>query len=97
MSTIAILMPHAEARAGATVGLRLAPRPASLAGATVGIVNNSWRCMDFIADELRALFVQQLGAQEVLEVRISSTQTLPEDALAMMAARCRAIVVGIGN
>lgn len=73
-----------------------APRLGSLAGATVGIVNNSWRCMHVIAGELHTLLAAH-GVTDVDERRISAAQTLPDDELADLAGRCSAVVVGIGN
>lgn len=89
-----ILMPYAEStRAGRWTE---APRAGSLRGATIGIVNNSWRCMHVIADELHAVFAEH-GVADVDERRISAAQTLPPDDVADLAGRCAAVVVGIGN
>ncbi len=90
-----ILMPYAERPAGDT-GLT-APRLSTLHGRTVGIVNNSWRCMNVIADELTSVLRDDYGVVRVVERRISAAQTLPEDTLEAMAADCDAVVVGIGN
>lgn len=93
-SMVELLMPYAEAVASED-GV-LAARLGSLEGATVGIVNNSWRCMDVIADELR----RSLGRRGVAgfdERRISAAQVLPEADVAQLAAGCDAVVVGIGN
>jgi hypothetical protein len=90
-----ILMPHAEGHPASEV--TLSPRLASLRGATVGFVNNSWRCMDLLSDELQALLRDRYGVVEIIEERISAAQTLPEDRLTAMAARCDAVIVGIGN
>jgi hypothetical protein len=89
-----ILMPYAEQPPGAS-GLAAA-RLSTVNGRTIGIVNNSWRCMNVIADELAALLTEQ-GAERIVERRISAAQTLPDDMLAEMAADCDAVVVGIGN
>ena len=89
-----ILMPYAEQATG-RAGLAAA-RLSTVRGSTIGIVNNSWRCMNVIADELAALLTEQ-GAERIVERRISAAQTLPDDMLAEMAADCDAVVVGIGN
>ncbi|TDV56349.1 hypothetical protein CLV71_102416 [Actinophytocola oryzae] len=90
-----ILMPYAEAPAGATgVG---AARLSTLHGRTIGIVNNSWRCMDVIADELATVLRADFGVVDVVERRVPATQTLPPDALDALVAECDAVVVGIGN
>ena len=88
-------MPHAENLASSNVARP--PRLASLSGATVGFVNNSWRCMDLLSDELQDLLRARYGVVEIIEERISAAQTLPEDRLTAMAARCDAVIVGIGN
>jgi hypothetical protein len=95
VAVVDILMPYAESPAGeAALG---AQRVASLDGARLGIVNNSWHCMHVIADELTGRFTADLGVVEVVEERISAAQTLPDDLLESMAARCDAVLVGIGN
>jgi hypothetical protein len=63
----------------------------------VGIINNSWRCMNVIADELTAQLKRDHGVTTIVEERISAAQTLPEDRLRSLAERCDAVVVGIGN
>ncbi len=88
-------MPYPEPSGGG--GFQLAARPESLRGATVGLVNNGWRCMNVIADEYRRRLVDDCGVREVLEERISAAQTLPDERFATLAARCHAVIVGIGN
>jgi hypothetical protein len=90
-----ILMPYAEQTTG-SAGLA-APRLSTVHGRTIGIVNNSWRCMNVIADELTALLRDDYGVARIVERRISAAQTLPDDVLEAMAADCDAVVVGIGN
>lgn len=91
---VQILMPHAE-RATATA-VAMAPRLHGLVDARIGIVNNSWRCMDVLADELTRT-LSGLGVGQVVEERISAAQTLPPDPLGRLASGCDAVVVGIGN
>ena len=88
-------MPYAES--AATEAVLGAARVGSLVGARLGIVNNSWHCMHVIADELTTRLTAELGVAEVVEERISAAQTLPDDLLDSMAARCDAVLVGIGN
>jgi hypothetical protein len=90
-----VLMPYAEQPPGATS--LAAARLSTVNGRTVGIVNNSWRCMNVIADELSALLTTEHGVARIVERRISAAQTLPDDMLAELAADCDAVVVGIGN
>jgi hypothetical protein len=89
-----VLMPYAE-QPGETSGDR-ATRLSTVHGRTIGIVNNSWRCMDVIADELTSVLTER-GAVRIVERRISAAQTLPEPDLDALAAECDAVVVGIGN
>jgi hypothetical protein len=91
-----ILLPHAEPLE-VEEGSTLAPRVPSLSGRSIGIVNNSWRCMNLIADELTARLRADYGVVDVREVRISAAQTLAEHQVEEMADVCDAIVVGIGN
>lgn len=90
-----ILMPYAEGRGASS--LRFAPRPASLERSKVGIVNNSWRCMNVISDELRARLGERFGVADLVERRISAAQTLPLYDVVELAEVCDAVVVGIGN
>lgn len=94
-----ILMPYAEAPAAGRPGTRggaAATRLSTVHGRTIGIVNNSWRCMHVIADELGTVLTER-GAARIVERRISAAQTLPEPDLEALAADCDAVVVGIGN
>lgn len=90
-----ILVPHAERHD--VPASALAPRLSSLSGRTIGIVNNSWRCMHLIADELTRRLVDGHGVAGVHEVRISAAQTLPPEQVEEMVGACDAVVVGIGN
>jgi hypothetical protein len=89
-----ILMPYAESPSTA-VGL--APRLGTLSGATIGIVNNSWRCMNVVAAGLTDRLRSEYGVGRIVEERISAAQTLPDDVLERMIDECDAVVVGIGN
>jgi hypothetical protein len=89
-----ILMPYAE-QPGTHDG-NTATRLSTVHGRTIGIVNNSWRCMHVIADELATVLTEQ-GATRIVERRTSAAQTLPDADLDAMAADCDAVVVGIGN
>lgn len=92
---VQILMPYPES-AHVQAG-QLAPRLATLESRTVGIVNNSWRCMNVIAEELTRSLRDRFGVTTVLEERISAAQTLPPARMEEFASRCDAVVVGIGN
>lgn len=88
-------MPYAEPSDAA--GPRLAPRLPSLAGRRIGLVNNSWRCMHVVAEELTRRLTAEHGVAEIVERRISAAQTLPPAVLEQMADDCDAVIVGIGN
>ena len=92
---VEILMPYAEAAEAAS--WRGAPRLSTLDGRTVGIVNNSWRCMDLITSELSALLTSDFGVRAVVEEKISAAQMVPDDRLLALSESCDAVVVGIGN
>lgn len=92
---VEMLMPCAESPR-TEAGL-MAPRLATLDSMTVGVVNNSWRCMHVIADQLTQSLRESYGVVTVLEKRISAAQTLPPDLMDDMAGSCDAVVVGIGN
>jgi hypothetical protein len=95
MSVVEVLMPYPETSAPA---LRLGSRRlADLNGRRVGIINNSWRCMNIIADELTTRLTRDYGVVDVVEERISAAQTLPADRLKKLAEQSDAVVVGIGN
>lgn len=90
-----ILLPGVEDEGGA--GSLLAPRLEVATGATIGIVNNSWRCMNILADELSRKLTDVFHVADIVTEQIAATQTLPLDRLDRMAARCNAVIVGIGN
>lgn len=88
-------MPYGEP--STVAGPRLAPRLSSLAGRRIGIVNNSWRCMHVVAEELTRRLKAEHGVVDIVERRISAAQTLPPPVLDEMADACDAVIVGIGN
>lgn len=92
---VQILMPYAESPRAESG--RMATRLASLDSMTVGIVNNSWRCMNVLSDHLTRAFREDFGVVSIIEKRISAAQTLPPDQMADLADTCDAVVVGIGN
>lgn len=92
---VEILMPYAEP--SASQGGLVAPRLSSLDGRTIGLVNNSWRCMNVVADELTRRLKSDHGVVEIVERRISAAQTLPPPMVEEIAGACDAVIVGIGN
>jgi hypothetical protein len=87
-------MPNAERVKGTE--RQLAPRLDLLRGKTIGIINNSWRCMDIIVDEYRGRMAE-MGVARVIERRISASQRLPETDMSEFVEVCDAVIVGIGN
>jgi hypothetical protein len=53
--------------------------------------------MDVLTEELRRALYADHGVAEVVEVKISATQTLPAPELERLAGTCDAVVVGIGT
>jgi hypothetical protein len=49
---VAVLMPHPEPADGFSPRTPVSPRLTTLASRTIGIVNNSWHCMDVVTEEL---------------------------------------------
>jgi hypothetical protein len=94
---VAVLMPHREPADGVASPTDVSPRLTTLAGRTIGIVNNSWHCMDVVTEELRTALYTDYAVGEVVEVKISAAQTLPAPELERLAATCDAVVVGIGT
>jgi hypothetical protein len=94
---VAVLMPYPEPADGVASPVDVSPRLTTLAGRTIGIVNNSWHCMDVVTEELRAALYADYAVGEVVEVKISAAQTLPVPELERLAATCDAVVVGIGT
>jgi hypothetical protein len=74
---VAVLMPHPEPADAVASPTPVAPRLATLAGRTIGIVNNSCHCMDVVTEELRRALYADYAVAEVMEVKISAAQTLP--------------------
>jgi hypothetical protein len=94
---VAVLMPHPEPADGVASPTDVSPRLTTLAGRTIGIVNNSWHCMDLVTEELRTALYADYAVGEVVEVKISAAQTLPAPELERLAGTCDAVVVGIGT
>ncbi len=90
-----VLMPYGEEPA--TSQKALAPRLDTLRGKTVGIINNTWNCMNVATDELRHLLVSEFGAAEVIEKQTPATLPLGAADMDDLAKRADAVICGIGN
>lgn len=90
-----VLMPYGEEPA--TIQKALAPRLDTLRGKTIGIVNNTWNCMNVATDELRQLLVSKFGVAEVIEKQTPATVPLRAADMDDLAKRADAVICGIGN
>jgi len=89
-----VLDPTNEARIAET---RPAPRPASLAGKTVGIVSNGKEGTKAYFGHLSRLLKDDLGVGEVV-LRVKSNYSAPADTwIAEEMRRWDAVVTGIGD
>lgn len=92
--SVPVLVPWAEGEVGLVEDP--APRPASLSGAVVGIVDNGWHCMHVIVDVLTEVLVDRFGASEVVVKHTSGSLTMTAADRADLQQRCAAVIVGIG-
>lgn len=85
---------------GGSTGTRhpLAPRPSSLNGMTIGLLDSSKRNSDILLAELGSLLVTRYGAKDTMQ-RAKPTFTVPAPAALVdeMAARCHVVVTGVGD
>jgi len=92
---VEVLVPYAEIPGRPTVPL--APRLESLAGRTLGFINNGWISLDITYDELRTLLTTRYEVREVIEKgKERSSPTPPED-FEDLLRRAQAVVIGLGN
>lgn len=91
---IQVLVPWAERTAVVQTGL--APRPVSLAGTVVGIVDNGWRCMHVITDLLRPVLQERFGVAGVMVKQTSGSLTMSTTERLELQQHCSAVIVGIG-
>jgi hypothetical protein len=77
---------------------RLAARTAVGRGSVLGILHNGKSPGDLILDKVARAAAAQLGISDVVRVRKpSAAQRCPDDLLDDLAARCSALVNGIGD
>jgi hypothetical protein len=85
-------------RAPADRGLTLAPRPADLRGATVGLLENTKQNAALFLRELGQLLVQRHGAAGVLpRTKTAFALPVPEELLEELASGCDVVVTGVGD
>jgi hypothetical protein len=76
----------------------LAPRKGSLEGATVGLLNSTKRNSDILLAAIGVELRERYGVKEVIEVA-KPTFSLPAPSALVdeLAAKCDAIVTGVGD
>lgn len=76
----------------------LAPRPRTLDGLTVGLLDSSKRNSDILLAEIGSALKARYGAREVMQrAKPTFTVPAPADLVDEMAARCHVIVTGVGD
>jgi hypothetical protein len=95
----AILDPTGGARpASAAAAPRLAPRPADLRGATVGLLDNTKHNAALFLAELGRLLVHRYGAAGVMaRTKPVFAQPAPEDLRKELTGQCDVIITGVGD
>jgi hypothetical protein len=78
-------------------GFRLAPRLESLAGSTIGLINNGWHSLALTYQEFRAILPERYGVVGFLEKMKPLTSPLAPEDMEELARRCQAVIVGLGN
>ncbi|MCS7206692.1 MAG: hypothetical protein NZ951_01985 [Dehalococcoidia bacterium] len=94
-STIEVLLPIAETEDGHK--LRLAPRLETLAGKTIGFINNDWISLDITYDEFKRLLQSQWEVRGFVEKRKAKSSPLPPHDIDDLARRADAVITGLGN
>lgn len=96
----AILDPTGRARTAAVVGeTKLAERSAGLAGARIGLLENTKQNAELLLTELAELLRTEHGAAgvEVLRTKRVFAQPAPPELLAEFTGRCDVVVTGVGD
>ncbi|OMQ16732.1 hypothetical protein A7K94_0200575 [Modestobacter sp. VKM Ac-2676] len=76
----------------------LAPRAPDLAGATVGLLENTKHNAAYLLDQLGAALIREHGVASVVRgTKAAFGQPVPEDMLNDFAQRCDVMVVGVGD
>ncbi|WP_435154678.1 UGSC family (seleno)protein [Amycolatopsis sacchari] len=89
--------PTGRPGAGAARGA-LAPRPASLAGLTVGLLANTKKNAETFLDEVGALLTEEHGvANLVRRKKLNIAEAAPEEIRKELVEACDVVVVGVGD
>jgi hypothetical protein len=79
-------------------GGALAPRPADLAGARVGLLVNTKQNAGLFLEEVGRLLVERHGAAGVLaRTKVNFAQPAPDDLLKELTTECDVVITGIGD
>ena len=76
----------------------LNPRPKTLEGATLGILENNKEFSDWVLDRVRDRLRESVGVKEVVQRRKHHlAQPASPEILEELNARCDAVLVGVGH
>ena len=93
-----ILDPTGTTTTKATPKAPRAQRPASLNGATVGLLVNTKQNAAPFLDEVGRLLKQRHGVRDVMaRTKVNFAQPAPDELIKEMAASCDVIITGIGD
>jgi hypothetical protein len=76
---------------------QLAPRPDSLAGLTVGFLDNGKPMADVFLQELAEVMEKRYGLEALLEGKADPSRVVSPGQLTSLAARSHAIITGVGD
>ena len=75
-----------------------APVLATLAGKTIGFIDNAKPNFNFLVDELAEIFVQRHGAAKVIKRRKrGASMPAPRDVIEELANECDLVIAGSGD
>ncbi|MDE0332925.1 MAG: hypothetical protein OXL41_13790 [Nitrospinae bacterium] len=76
----------------------LTPRPGTLEGATLGILENNKEFSDWVLDRVRDQLLELVGIKEVVQLRKHHlAQSAAPETLEELNSRCDAVLVGVGH
>lgn len=74
-----------------------APAVGTLAGKTVGFLNNGWASMAKIGRRIEGRLKSKYGAAQVVFYDVPRSMAPPDGLLDRVAAECQAAIVGMAN
>lgn len=79
-------------------GFKLAGRPESLEGITVGVIENGKKNSDYVLKKIVDRLKERYGfASAVYVKKVSASSPIPPEAARDLAQQCRVVVAGIGD